>query len=503
RIAASTPLGKSSALSPIYQDVFLLGYHAFMAHDYEHALDLLSEATLASPKHALAWLYLGKTQMAVHSFEEASYTFKKLGQFKTWQQQSIYLQAKALMQKEAWLDVKSLVDDAEASGNIDAYLYSLSAQALMQLDDVPSAIYYLSQAISLEPSSPTWHLALADANFKLGAEKNATAELLLATQLAGNKIQSWLEIARTYTKYKMYDDAIVAYERALAIDPKNQQALPELAKLHLSQNNIGDARILATRMSGIPELKSTSYYILGQVALAEEKAPLALAMLAKAGQTEPNNANIWLAMANAYAKLNQPKRETEFLIKANAVDDNNLHVHLRLATACTAKQDLPCALEHYKRAVTIDSSNITAQLGFAQTAMAMGNMVEAHAHVQEALNINPSSIEAHLTLAKVQSARGMIPASIATLKKALLIDDTNMQVYLALSQAYIDNHMYDEAIAMTDKAMLLDVRDPAPLILSGNVYLARQSFDLAIAAFEKAVALAPDNAKFRFQLNTT
>ncbi|MDQ7001303.1 MAG: NHL repeat-containing protein, partial [Ghiorsea sp.] len=51
RISASTPLGKNSVLSAIYQDIFLLGYRAFMAHDYEHALDLLSEATLANPKH--------------------------------------------------------------------------------------------------------------------------------------------------------------------------------------------------------------------------------------------------------------------------------------------------------------------------------------------------------------------------------------------------------------------------------------------------------------------
>ena len=502
RVSASTALGKEGKMSPIYQDGFWLGYKAFQSQDYEHALDLLSEATLTNPKHAQAWLYLGKTQMALHNFDEASFTFKKLGQFEPWQQQSIYLQAEALMQKEAWLDVKSLVDTAEANGNIDAYLYSLSAHALIQLDDIPSAIYYLSQAVKLEPTSPTWHLALADANFKLGAEKDAKSELLLATQLAGNNINSWLEIARTYTKYQMYDDAIVAYERALSLDAKHQQALAELAKLHLIKGNLADARTLATRMSGISELKGTSYYILGQVALAEGKAPLALAMLAKAGQSDPNNANIWLSMANAYAKLNQPARETEFLIKANAVDDNNFDVHMRLASSCEAKKDLPCAYDHYKRAAAIDKSNITAQLRLARAAIAIGNMVEADKHAQEALKINPSSVDAHLVLAEVQSARGMIPASISTLKKAMKIEDDNMDVYLALSKAYIDNHMYDEAIAITDKAMLLDVRNPAPLILSGNIYLARQSFDLAISAFEKAVNLAPDNAKYRLQLNT-
>jgi len=373
---------------------------------------------------------------------------------------------------------------------------------LMEMDDVPSAIYYLSQAVKLEPAAPTWHLALADANFKLGAQKDAKAELLTATQLAGNNSASWLEIARTYARYELNDDAVTAYERVLRIEPNHELALSELAALHLKQHNLTAAKSLATRMSGIPSLKGTSYYILGQVALAEDKAPLALAMLAKAGQSNPEQADIWLAMANAYAKLGKPEKETEFLIKANNVDANNFDVHIRLAQACVAKKDAACAKEHYEQATRINDRSMEAQLGLARANLALGNMTEADTHARQALKINPSSIKAHLVLAEVQSARGMIPSSIHTLKKALKIDDANMDVYLALSKAYIDNHMYDEAISITEKAMLLDVRNPEPLMLNGSIYLARQSFDKAIQAFEKAVALAPDNAKYRLQLNT-
>ncbi len=502
RISASTPLGREGKLSPVYQDTFWIGYQAFQAQRYEQALNALSEATLTNPKHAAAWLYLGKTQMAQGSFDEAVNAFRRLAAFDGWKQKSIHLQAQALIAKEAWLDVKALVDAAESEGNVDAYLYSLSAQALTQMDDVPSAIYYLSQAVKLEPTASIWHLKLADANFKLGAEKDAKAELLTATQLAGQNSEAWLEIARTYAKYQLNDDAIVAYERVLAIAPQHTEALPELAALHLKQHNLADAKSLATRMSAIPALKGTSYYILGQVALAEDKAPLALAMLAKAGQANPENADIWLAMANAYAKLGKPEKETEFLKKANAADAHNFDVHMRLAQACMANKDALCSKTHYEQATSIDTQHIQAQLGLARANIALGKMVEADKHARKALRIDPSSIEAHLVLAEVQSARGMIPASIATLKKALKLDDTNMNVYLALSKAYIDNHMYDEAIAITDKAMLLDVRNPAPLMLSGSIYLARQSFDKAIAAFEKAVELAPDNAKYRLQLNT-
>ena len=501
RISASTPLDKEGKLSSVYQDQFWLAYLAFQAGDYDQAINMLSETTLTNPQHASAWKYLGKAQMATKAFDEASLTFMRLAQFDQFKQESYHLRAEALIAKKAWLDVKTLVDDAEVSGNVDAQLYSLAASALMQMDDIPSAIYYLDQAVTKEPTSSLWHLALADANYELGAESIAQKELLTATQLAGSDTSTWIEIARTYEKLKFYDDAISSYVSALKIEPLHPQALPELAMLYLNQNKLNEARTIATKMGPVPELKGTSYHILGRVALIEGKAPLALAMLAKAGQSNPDNASIWISMANAYASLGKTDREEEYLLKAVTLDDNDFDVHMRLASFCSTKKGDTCATQHFQRAVEINSKSIIAQLGLAKALMNDGKMSEANEHTQTAIKLDPSSIDAHLTQAEIHSARGMISDSIATLKKAMTLDETNMNVHLALSKAYIANQMYAEATAVTEKAMLLDVRNAEPVMLSGHIFLARQSFDEAIAAFEKAVALAPDNAKYRQQMN--
>ena len=501
KVTAVSPYGKESALSPAYQDDFWLGYKQFQAGNFEPAYALFRQATKNNPNHASAWLYLGKAELELGKFDDAVATFKQLASFEQYKQQGLHLQARALMQKQAWLDVKALVDDSEAKGHVDATLYSLAASALMAMDDIPSAIYYLDQAVSLEPTSALWHLKLADANFELGAEDSAKAELMKASQLAGQDVQAWLAVARTYQKHALYTQAISSYDNALAIAPEHAQALSELAVLHLEQGNLEKSRALATKMAGIPALKGTSYYILGRIALAEDKAPQALAMLAKAGQTEPDNANIWLAMADAYVKINKPNREREYLKKAAALDDNNFAVHMRLAASCESQNDVPCMLTHYERAAAIDSKNVDALIGYAKALMQSGHMNEADTVAHQALKLDPKSIPAHLVLADVQNARGMIRDSIATLKQAMAIDDTNMDVHLHLAKAYIGNHMYDEALAITEKAALLDVRSAEPLVLTGSIYLARQSFDKAITSLEKAVELAPDNAKYKQQLN--
>jgi len=501
RVTAVSPLEKESNQSSVYQDEFWLGYLAFKANRFDQALGLLNQAIITNPQHAVAWSYLGQTQMALNALDEASNTFIHLSQFKGWAQQSIHFQAQSLIKKESWLDVKSLVDSAESNGNVDALLYSVAANALIQMDDIPSAIYYLDQAVSLEPSSYQWHLALADANYDLGAEESAQNELLAASKLAVKNAQAWLEIAQSYKKHQLLDHAITSYNNTLGIEPTHSLALSELATLYLQKNNLIEAKSLATKMAGIKTLKGTSYYILGRVSLLEGKAPQALGMLAKAGQSDPNNGDIWLAMANAYVALNKPNREAEYLRKAIAVDENNFEVHLRLGKICVAKKDSTCAKNHYLRAVSINKHDIAAQLGLTQVLIRAGNMVEANLHAKAALKLNPSFIPSLITLAEVQSARGMIPDSIATLKKAMILDDTNIDVHISLSKAYIVNHMYAEATEVSEKAMLLDVRNAAPLILLGSIYLARQSFDEAIASFEKAVSLAPDNAKYRQQLN--
>ncbi|MDX8388538.1 MAG: tetratricopeptide repeat protein [Ghiorsea sp.] len=501
RVSAVSALGKSGKLSPVYQDDFWLGHLAFQQAQYTQALDLLKQSTSNNPQHISAWLYLGKTQVALEAFDDANNTFIQLANFEGWKKKSIHLQASALMKKRAWLDVKSLVDDAESKGLADATLYSLAADALSQLDDMPSAIYYLNQAIALEPASPIWHLALAEANYSLGATKNGQDELLAATQLANTNSQAWLSIARAYKKHGLDTDAITSYERVLSLEHQHTQALPELATLHLNKENFAQARSLATQMSNIDTLKSTSYYILGRIALAEKKAPQALAMLAKAGQTDPNNAGIWLAMANAYADLNKPDREVEYLQKSIKIDNNNFDIHMRLALSCTTANGKTCAEKHYAQAVLIDNNNVPAKLGLAKALIKKGKMADASQQAQAALQLEPNSINAHLLLAEAQSKRGMIPVSIATLKRALLIDESNMQVHLNLSKAYIANQMYTEASEVTENAILLDVLNPQPVMLNGNIHLARQSFDEAIASFEKAVALAPNETKYTKQLN--
>ncbi len=501
RIAAVSAYGKQSQLSPVFQDHYWLGMLQYQQGNFEQANSLFNLATQYNPLHASAWLYLGKTYIELGQFDAAVNTFKQLASFDSYQQQSLHLQAQALMKKHAWLDVKSLVDDAEHAGNIDATLYGLAAEALIQLDDIPSAIYYLDQAVTLEPTSALWHLKLADANFELGAEDNAKIELIRASQLANQDVDAWIEVAQTYKKHQLYAEAISSYESALLVAPQHMQVLPELAVLHLEQGNLNQAKRLATEMSGIPSLKGTSYYILGRIALVENKAPQALAMLAKAGQTDPDNAEIWLSMANAYAQLNKPQREQEYLKKAATLDTHNFTVYMRLAKACADKQDIPCMLTHYEQATQINPQSIEAHIGLAKALMKSGEMSKASQAANTALKLDPKAIPAYLILADIQNARGMIPDSIATLKKAIAIDDTNMDVHLHLAKSYINNHMYDEAIAITEKAMLLDVRAAEPLVLTGSIYLARQSFDKAISSLEKAVELAPDNAKYRQQLN--
>jgi len=501
RVSAVSPFDKESQLSAVFQDDYWLGYQQFQTQQFKQARSFFEQATQNNPNQASAWLYLGKTQIKLGEFDQAVGTFKQLTTFAEHKQHALHLQAEALGHKHAWLDIKSLVDDSEAQGSVDATLYSLAAHALVQMDDIPSAIYYLGQAVTLEPTSAIWHLKLADANFELGAKDNAEVELIKASQLANQDIQAWLEVARTYKKHQLFTQSLSSYDSALLIAPQNQQALSELAVLHLEQGNLEQAKGLATKMASIPELKGTSYYILGRVALAENKAPQALAMLAKAGQTEPNNANIWVSMADAYVKIDKPAREQEYLKRAIALDDQNFDVHMRLGKACATKNDAPCMLTHYEHASTIQEKNIDAKLGYAQALMKSGKMNEANVIAQQALKLEPNSIPAHIMLAEIQNARGMIRDSIATLKKAMVIDDTNMDVHLSLAKSYIGNHMYDEAIAITESASLLDVLNAAPLVLTGSIYLARQSFDKAISSLEKAVELAPSNAKYRQQLN--
>ncbi len=71
---------------------------------------------------------------------------------------------------------------------------------------------------------------------------------LTATQADPDNEQAFYYLGTAYEDIDQFDDAVAAYRRALALEPKYRDALHDLAIVYLAQGKVNEARELLPRL---------------------------------------------------------------------------------------------------------------------------------------------------------------------------------------------------------------------------------------------------------------
>lgn len=180
--------------------------------------------------------------------------------------------------------------------------------------------------------------------------------------------------------------ATAAFERVLAMDPNNPDALTGLAVIRLNSSNV-------------------------QQGLAD-----GLQLLQRSFRKDPGNVGTLILLAH-YFLLRSDYGEVETLARSalEAVETNSARVecHTLLARAAHAQQQYKLAAQHYYHAIKVDPNAPLPHLGLAQTFLAAGYTLNATTELTFALNSQPGFFDALKILGQ------LIGEDAARLKKTL------------------------------------------------------------------------------------
>jgi Flp pilus assembly protein TadD len=110
--------------------------------------------------------------------------------------------------------------------------------ALITSDRASEAVPHLQDAARIKPGDASIHLTLAGALQLSDHPREAIPEYLTAIQLEpGSSMPArvYEDLGKAYERTGNYKDALVAYNRALSIDPQQESTQRALASLHLSE----------------------------------------------------------------------------------------------------------------------------------------------------------------------------------------------------------------------------------------------------------------------------
>ena len=291
-----------------------------------------------------------------------------------------------------------------------------------------SVVEKIDQALAelIEQNNPRW-----------SAKRYNIHSNVLNTTVAG--VNLFLHSAYEYHKEGKLDIALQLYHEVLAYDPKNSDAIRNLASIYRASNQISKA--LECYQYGISQGSTNSifYSNFGNLLNQLKDFSGAIEQANKALELDHSNSQAWFIQSDAYFQLGQLENALISIEKAISLDQQFAYIvrkvlielelalwskakesldqlkqighetieyHLLLAHLYKETQEFSLSLECYEKALALNPSHDEAYMNRGVLKANMLNYAGAIDDVKKALELAPENAEAHFNLALFLLSQG-------------------------------------------------------------------------------------------------
>lgn len=500
RVAAVSSFGVEGRASETRSDLFQAGHGLYSDEKYAEAAEIFLSLYKDNSQHAEALEYLGLSLDRQGKHKQAIRRFQELAKIPTLEIRGFNLQAQSFFNAQQFIETRDVADKAIARDQADASTYLWCGKASLKLGDT-AAVNCLEKSIELDPNLESAHFLLGHAYLQLGAVDKGLVQFDQAVKVAPDNITAWIESGRAYQTLAKHVQALERFNKALAIDDLNGDARLGAARSYIELKEYKRARVIALSMSGVREQEAAGQYLLGVIALANNRPQEAVLSLTKAANEEPTNINAWLGLADAYLALQDHVKAQSALRQAISVEPAFFEARLRLALLEQQGENHVAAAREFEKAVAVQPNHYNLRYRYAISLSKLELLKEAADQAEHAATLKPDSSEPLVLLASISHQQGKNGDAIRYLKRALARDPTSASIELELGRLYLENNVLDISERHLQKAALKEPINSVPHNLLGQLFLKKRNYDQAIEEFTIAVDL-DDNEENRLQLNT-
>jgi tetratricopeptide (TPR) repeat protein/S1-C subfamily serine protease len=313
----------------------------------------------------------------------------------------------------------------------------------------------------------------------------------------------WIERGNQLWRLRRYDEAVQAFERAIAQKPEFFIDLAYYGKglaLGGSKQFKAAAAALELAVKANPKFVPAWDY-LSLVYRELQQLDKALDAINQAIKLEDGNPNLYnqkywvLLNLKRYAEAELAINQAIKLSPSPAFYNNRGLVYLD-----QKKWDL--ALADYNKAIAInpnyaDAYNIRGTVYLNQKKWDL-----AVADLNKAIELNPDNSLTYTVRGAVYTQQQKLDLALADYNKAIELNPNDAQGYTGRAFVYLDQKKWDLAMPDYSKAIAINPNDAQGYINRGNVYSDLQQWDLAVADYNKAIAINPNLAQAYYNRGT-
>ncbi len=292
------------------------------------------------------------------------------------------------------------------------------------------------------------------------------------------------------------EGAAAEYRQALQLQSSFSKASGNLGVIYARQGKNEEASVALSRgLAGSPNPRY--HKALGRI-MADMKAyPLALYHLEEAAAKLPNDADLFVNLAEVRMAMGQSDKAVEEYNRALTADSNSERPYLGLARAYLGRNEPDKALEVLKRGELVQPQNRQLHKLKGDIFKKKGDEKQASYEYLLAGKARPSAIQATKSQPVEPVSSADPEKEIETIKNSPY---KTVEMYEKLGHLYRQSGKDGEAIAAYRDAIYNKSTNSNVYLYLGIIYEKQQKQDEAVVAYKQALQLKPDNADARLRL---
>ena len=263
-------------------------------------------------------------------------------------------------------------------------------------------------------------------------------------------------LGNSYSDIGDMESALLAFERAVEINPTLSESRANLANIYLKKGQVAQAVNEYRAALDINPNDAKTHNNLGNAYTQRGSLGYAVSEYTESIRLDPNFVDGYKNLALVYSKQERYGRAVAELKKAIVLGVEDAGCYSQLGDIYSQMEDYGQAITQYKKALKIKHDFLEAHYGLAICYSKMGMVEEEIWQYQKILAIKPDMLSALVNLGNAYFGQDKYSVAIEHYKKAVLLEPNEPMVYYNLGAAYSNNENYEEAVAAYLKAVEID-----------------------------------------------
>jgi tetratricopeptide (TPR) repeat protein len=409
---------------------------SFSGGDLSKAGNALQQALAADPKSAAAHMAMGNLHLVQKDLKQAGEEFKKAAD----------LAPVRSIERMKYADFEWGVGDADEVKRIATdmtksapdYLPGWFWLAELAYKDkkYDEALSLLENVFGRDEQYLDGRRLQGDVLLAKGDTKKALEVLERLDQTYPDVALIKYKLARTYLQNNNINQAKLALDQALSLNPGYDDAVLLLAEVNLSTGH-GEAVIepITRLLRRRPDLRDAALILAGAYDSLDRFDDAAI-VLEEQAKLAPNDPQPLIALGMTYRQAKRNDQARQAFEKAAQLSPNNLSLVDRLVELDVVDKHFDAARQFIQRQFQ-KTPNLPASHFFeGRILVAEGKWDAAEAELQRTLQLDPNFTDAYDLLVQAYLATNRLPHAVSQLQGLLLKNPNNTSVIMMLARVY-------------------------------------------------------------------